>query len=63
MSIADVFTTMAGLNNTNASGSHLPEITALQFHGSVPGIVESQGHQHPHPEVSMLVVTSFKGVD
>lgn len=62
MSITDVFTTMAGLNNTSASGAHLPEVTALQFHGSVPGIVESQGH-HPHPEVSMLVVTSFKGVD
>lgn len=49
MSIIDVFTTITDLNKTDASGAHIPEITALKFHRSVLGVVESQGCRCPQP--------------
>lgn len=54
---------MAGLSDPVQPGARLPEITALQVRGSAARAAQSQGDRCVHPEVSVLTVTSFMGVN
>ena len=54
---------MAGLSDPVHPGARLPEITALRFRGSATRTAESQSDQRVQPEVSVLTVTSFMGVN